>query len=247
MTTYKELAVGYDGLQSEVDYERLAASCAELFKASLRKTETVLDLACGTGSLLFRFAEMGFETIGTDGSAEMLSIAAEKAQSLDRKLIRPLLLNQMMEELDLYGTVDAAVCTLDGLNYLDESALRETFRRLALFIAPGGVLVFDVNTLEKFRAMDGCTYASESEDTFCIWRCRFEERERECEIVMDVFRRQGRLWSRSGEEHIEFYHSKDSVSQMLIKAGFTVLDILDGYPGALAHGDGTRNVFLCRR
>ena len=245
MTTYKEIAGGYDGLQSEVDYEKLAASCAALFNESLRKTETVLDLACGTGSLLFRFAEMGFETIGTDGSSEMLSIAADKAQSLDRKLIRPLLLNQMMEELDLYGTVDAAVCTLDGLNYLDEPALRETFRRLALFIAPGGVLVFDVNTLEKFRAMDGCTFASESEDTFCIWRCRFEEPE--CEIDMDVFRRQGRLWSRAGEEHIEFYHSKDSVSQMLLQAGFTVLDILDGYPGALADGEGTRNVFLCRR
>ncbi len=247
MTTYRELAGSYDGLQSDVDYGKLAASCAELFKASARDVETVLDLACGTGSLLFEFAAMGYETIGTDGSEEMLSIAAQKSLDLAPELVRPLLLNQMMEELDLYGTVDAAVCTLDGLNYLDSQALTETFRRLALFIAPGGVLIFDVDTLEKFRAMDGSTFASESEDALCLWRCWFDEEAGECGIDMDVFRREGRLWSRSEEEHLEHYHPKENVSDMLTAAGFTVLDVLDGYPGALADGDGTRHVFVCRR
>ena len=52
-----------------------------------------------------------------------------------------------MPKLDLYGPVDAAVCCLDSLNYLaDPADVRRAFRRLHLFIAAGGVLVFDVNT-----------------------------------------------------------------------------------------------------
>ena len=245
MSAYGGLAASYDALQSEVDYGALAESCVSLFALAERKVETVLDLACGTGSLLCVLAERGFETIGTDGSPDMLSVAAQKCAALPEGCVRPLLLGQSMQELDLYGTVDAAVCTLDGLNYLDADALRETLRRLRLFIAPGGVFIFDVNTLERFRSMDGKAFASESDDALSVWRCRFDGEE--CLIEMDVFACSGRLWSRASEEHVEFFHSPERLSGALREAGFSVEKTLDGYPGALADGEGTRLVFVCRR
>jgi SAM-dependent methyltransferase len=245
VSAYGGLAASYDALQSEVDYGALAESCVSLFALAERKVETVLDLACGTGSLLCVLAERGFETIGTDGSPDMLSVAAQKCAALPEGCVRPLLLGQSMQELDLYGTVDAAVCTLDGLNYLDADALRETLRRLRLFIAPGGVFIFDVNTLERFRSMDGRVFASESDDALSVWRCRFDGVE--CLIEMDVFARAGRLWSRAREEHVEFFHSPERLSGALREAGFSVKKTLDGYPGALADGEGTRLVFVCKR
>ncbi len=247
MNAYRGLAASYDSLQSEVDYKALASSCAALFACADRKVETVLDLACGTGTLLCQFALMGYETIGTDGSPDMLSVAAEKCAGLPESCVRPLLLGQTMEELDLYGTVDAAVCTLDGMNYLDCEGLAETLRRLRLFVAPGGVVIFDVNSLARFRNMDGRVFASESEDALSLWRCRFDEEDGECAIVLDVFSRAGRLWSRSSEEHVEFFHSAEALRSALGAAGFSVEQELDGYPGALADGEGARLVFACKR
>ncbi|MBO6010963.1 MAG: class I SAM-dependent methyltransferase [Oscillospiraceae bacterium] len=245
MSAYGGLAASYDALQSEVDYGAIAASCVSLFALAERSVETVLDLACGTGSLLCLLAEKGFETIGTDGSPDMLSVAAQKCAALPGGCVRPLLLGQSMQELDLYGTVDAAVCTLDGLNYLDGEALRETLRRLRLFIAPGGVFIFDVNTLDRFNSMDGKVFASESDDALSVWRCRFDGAE--CLIEMDVFARSGRLWSRSKEEHVEFFHSPELLTDAIREAGLSVEKTFDGYPGALADGEGTRLVFVCKR
>ena len=247
MNAYRGLAASYDSLQSEVDYKALASSCAALFACAERKVETVLDLACGTGTLLCELAGMGYETIGIDGSPDMLSVAAQKCASLPQGCVRPLLLGQTMEQLDLYGTVDAAVCTLDGMNYLDGEGLRETLRRLRLFIAPGGVFVFDVNSPARFRSMDGKVFASESEDALSLWRCRFDEEDGECVIELDVFSRSGRLWSRSSEEHVEFFHSAEALRSALGAAGFSAERELDGYPGALADGEGARLVFVCKR
>lgn len=101
--------------------------------------ETVLDLACGSGSLSVELAQRGVDVIGVDGSADMLAKANEKAAAAGKPL---LFLQQDMRELDLYGTVDAAVCMLDSLSHLCRTAdLREVFRRLHLFVAPGGLLI----------------------------------------------------------------------------------------------------------
>lgn len=61
-------------------------------------------------------AEAGYEMIGVDLSEDMLSEAAGKTVSPGK--IPPIYLQQSMEELDLYGTVEAAVCCLDSINYL---------------------------------------------------------------------------------------------------------------------------------
>ena len=162
MESYSALAASYDELTQDVGYEKRAAFVEKLFLRSHIPVHTVLDLACGTGTMTALLTERGYELIGVDGSEDMLLEAREKAQTPTG--VPPLFLHQSMPELDLYGTVEAAICCLDSLNYLtDAREVRETFRRLHLFIAPGGSLVFDVHALGKLEAMDGQVWLDERE------------------------------------------------------------------------------------
>ena len=169
MSSYQALALSYDALTTDVGYRRRAEYLDRLLKKSRLPVHTVLDLACGTGTLTCLLAEMGYEMIGVDGSEDMLAQAQTKAMNVKGE--RPLFLHQTMPKLDLYGTVEAAMSCLDSINYLtDLRDLKRTLERLHLFIAPGGLLVFDVNSVEKMETLDGQVFLDEQEDVYCVWR-----------------------------------------------------------------------------
>ena len=219
MNCYTSLAGGYDSLTEDVQYEKRAAFLQKLLAKSTIPVQTVLDLACGTGTMTCLLAEAGYEMIGVDISEDMLSEAAGKTVSPGK--IPPIYLQQSMEELDLYGTVEAAVCCLDSINYLtDARALKRTLQRLHLFVAPGGVFLFDVNTPCKLRSLDGQVFLDEREDLYCVWRAEFDRRSRICTYGMDIFERQGALWRRSLEEHYEKAWEVEELKRFLTEAGF---------------------------
>ena len=219
MNCYTSLAGGYDSLTEDVQYEKRAAFLQKLLAKSTIPVHTVLDLACGTGTMTCLLAEAGYEMIGVDISEDMLSEAAGKTVSPGK--IPPIYLQQSMEELDLYGTVEAAVCCLDSINYLtDARALKRTLQRLHLFVAPGGVFLFDVNTPCKLRSLDGQVFLDEREDLYCVWRAEFDRRSRICTYGMDIFERQGALWRRSMEEHYEKAWEVEELKRFLTEAGF---------------------------
>lgn len=153
MASYEFLAGCYDELMRDADYPgRVEFVEKLLLRASKREVHTVLDLACGTGTMTCLLTQRGYELISVDGSEDMLMEAREKACGI--KGIPPLFLHQSMPGLDLNDTVDAAICCLDSLNYLtDPRDVRRTFERLRLFISPGGSLVFDVHALAKLESL----------------------------------------------------------------------------------------------
>ena len=115
MASYEFLAASYDELMRDVDYASRADFVEKLFlRAAKREVHTVLDLACGTGTMTCLLTKRGYELISVDGSEDMLMEAREKAQSIDG--VPPLFLHQFMPKLDLNDTVDAAICCLDSLN-----------------------------------------------------------------------------------------------------------------------------------
>lgn len=221
MNAYESLAGVYDALTEDVGYERRADYLEKLFKRSRIPVRTVLDLACGTGEITALLTERGYELIGVDASPEMLARARKKAENLSGE--PPVFLNQAMPELDLYGTVDAAVCCLDSLNYLTSPRdVQRTFQRLHLFISPGGVLLFDVNSVEKLASLDGQVFLDEREDIYCVWRTEYEKRSRLCTYWMDIFtRRPDGGWNRSEEEHRQRGYTVDELRTWLMDAGFT--------------------------
>ena len=220
MESYEFLAGCYDQLTADVRYRAWADYLERHFARSAIPIRTVLDLACGTGSLTRILAERGYEMIGVDQSEEMLAQAAEKCRDVAGE--RPLFLCQPMEKLDLYGTVDACVCCLDSVNYVTRpAALRRAFQRVHLFLMPGGLFLFDVNTPEKFRKMDGQVFLDETEDAYCVWRAEFSEKRRICTYGMDIFRRrEGDLWERGQEVHREYAYELGELAGFLRQAGF---------------------------
>ena len=221
MTSYQALAGVYDSLTGDVDYKKRADFIEKLLHRSKLSVHTLLDLACGTGSMTALFMERGYELIAVDGSEDMLMAAQEKICGLSGEM--PLFLHQDMTSLDLYGTVDAAICCLDSLNYLMRPIdVQRTLRRLHLFIAPGGVLVFDISTLEKLSGMDGQVFLDETEDVYCVWRSEFQQRSHISTHFMDIFTRQPNgSWQRAEEVHRQRAYTVEELTAWLTAAGFT--------------------------
>ena len=220
MSAYEVLASVYDRLTEDVSYEDWANYIETRFRAWGQPIHTVLDLACGTGSLSCELARRGYEVIGADASAEMLAVAAEKAREISEE--PPIFLHQAAESLDLYGTVDACICCLDSINYVHPEALMACFQNVYLFLEPGGLFLFDIRPPCALRAMDGQVFFDEREDLYCIWQGSFEEKTACCRFEMDLFlREENGLWRRSGEEHVEYAHDFGRLIAALETVGFT--------------------------
>lgn len=217
MNAYGPLAFWYDRLTLDIPYEAFADFYEKEFSADGGEFKILLDLCCGTGTLTWLLAERGYEMIAADASPDMLMQAASKAAEVP---VPPLFLCQDASALDLYGTVDAAVCSLDGMNYIPESELPEVFHRLHLFVRPGGLLIFDIKTPEWFRSVDGSVSVDETEDMLCLWRAEFDTEENAICYGMDIFSKSGSLWRRDSEEHIEYAHSPERLAELLEIAGF---------------------------
>ncbi len=220
MSVYGPLAPWYDALTDDVPYAAIADYCVRLFSEREKPVRTVLDLACGTGTLSALLAERGCEMIAVDRSPDMLSEAAEKFSRLPEGCARPLLLCQDLAALDLFGTADAAVCTLDSLNYLSPEELSGFFERLRYFLEPDGLLLFDVNPPDYFRSLNGQVFVDEREDLLCVWRAALDEEEKALTYEMDMFRRRGRLWARESEEHVEYLHEPEEILALLERFGW---------------------------
>ena len=220
MSSYDALAASYDQLMADGSYRKRADFLERLFQKSAIPVHTVLDLACGTGTIACLLAQRGYEVIATDGSVEMLTQAMQKAAALDGQ--PPLFLYQSMPRLRLIEPVDTVVSTLDSLNYLTrERDIRQTFCRVHRWLNDGGQFIFDVNTPYKLRRMDGQMYMDETEESFCVWRTFFSERTQVCTYQVDLFRLNGDgTWDRDFEEHRERAWSEAQLRQFLAEAGF---------------------------
>ena len=219
MGAYEALAASYDRLTNDVDYGATVAFYREILTAEGLRPRTAVDLACGTGTVSILLAQQGLRVIGVDMSEEMLTVAQQKAGDMDNP---PRFVCQHLQKLVLPRGVDLAVCALDSLDYItDPNDCAEAIRRVYRALNPGGILIFDVNTPEKLRAMDGQVFLDEDEDVYCVWRGEFDERTNICSYGMDLFQRQGRLWRRSFEEHREYAYSAEQLTGYLKAAGFT--------------------------
>ena len=221
----------YDLLTANVDYPQKARFLLEQTTRLLGKTpQMVLDLACGTGSLALAFARLGVEVIGVDGSQEMLSQAVMKSTGV---LPPVLFLCQKMEELDLYGTVEVAVCTLDSLNHLaGPQELNQVFGRLRYFVEPGGLFVFDLNTRYKHRQVLGDNaFVFDTPQVYCVWQntCNPDD---SVDISLDFFvPEKGNAYRRWSEDFREVFFSRQTLLSILADNGFRLLEEQGDYTG----------------
>ena len=245
MSGYGHFAAFYDALTADVDYAGWAEYLLAVFRRHGGLSTQLLDLACGSGSLTWELTKRGVDVIGVDSSADMLAVAREKAAVAQAQ---PLFLCQDMRQLDLYGTVDGAVCLLDSLNHILSTAeLAEILRRLGLFIAPGGLLVFDANTPHKHAVTLGeNAFVFEQEDCFCVWRNHYHSARRETVMRLDFFVPEDAGYQRYSDEVRERAYSMATWKRLLAAAGFDLLAVYGEQSFSPPAADADRWVFVAR-
>lgn len=220
MSGYSEFAEVYDLLTFNVPYDELADYYARILKLYGAGTR-VLDIGCGTGNLTVRLAKRGFEMIGADASTEMLTIAAGKSSEV-------MWICQDMENVDIGGTVDAVISTLDSINHLETpEAILQCFSRTADCLESGGLFAFDVNTVFKHREILGDnTFVYDVDGVYCVWQNTYDKRDNGVDIELDLFfENEDGSYSRGGESFREIALSSDEYCRLLEEAGFKVVNV----------------------
>jgi SAM-dependent methyltransferase len=218
MNSYRQFARLYDDLIDQ-DYEKWVDYIEEIFRKFGAKPRLVLDLACGTGSVSRIMAQRGYEVIAADRSADMLAVAAEKCNGLDVRIVC-----QDMRALDLYGTVDAVVCTMDAVNYLlTQKDLTKTFSLIKNYLNPDGLFIFDTNTPHKLQNVLGDnTFVYDTKNVFYTWENAYNKKSRISAQYFTFFVKENGAYYRIDEVHRQRAFSRADVEKALDAAGLAL-------------------------
>jgi len=138
--SYHDLAGWYDALYDArgKDYHREAEVILDLAADRGNQVSTLLDVACGTGRHLAVFADRLDEVVGTDGSSEMLTIAAARLRA-DVELHEA-----DLRSFDLGRTFDVVTCLFSSIGHVEDAEeLDAAVAAMARHVAPGGLLVIE--------------------------------------------------------------------------------------------------------
>ena len=258
---YSVLAPYYEKLNSEADYDKYADFIEREIKLyGKENTEIVLELACGTGAITRRLSERGFDMIGIDISENMLSEAYRlehvfnsetgyKAEQRRHKSSKILYLCQDMCCFELYGTVSAAVCCLDSLNYLtNHGDLEKCFRTLHNYLEPNGVFIFDVNTVYKHRViLADNAFCYDLDGLFCAWQNELNDDD-SVSIYLDFFEEQeDGSYCRFSEDFTERIYTDEFLSELVKSNDFELIGKYDGFEDSPVNDKTQRVLYVCRR
>lgn len=246
MESYSQFALVYDKLMQDVDYKGRTSYLLKLFEKFGKTPTLLLDVACGTGGFSNQFALKGIEVIGVDMSEEMLLAARENSAALATDV---LFLCQKAEELDLYGTVDGAICCLDSVNHItDIKKLKKAFERVSLFLEEDSLFIFDVNTLYKHEhILADNTFVIEEDDVFCVWQNEYDEKNLSTDITLDFFISDGEKYERFSEEFSEKAYTDDQLKELLEESGFTLEAVYGDMTELEPDENCERAIFIARK
>lgn len=239
---YNYFAFRYDELTENVDYKVRSDYISGFFvKYGLKKNDAVLDLACGTGTMSILFKNKGYNVIGIDSSADMLSVADNKA---DGKIP---FIKAKMQDFTLTDPVNACMCNLDSMNHLDNiEDVKRTFHCVYKSLKENGIFVFDVNTLYKHNEiLADNTFVFDEEDYFLSWDNELLDNNR-VRIMLDFFVFNGSNYDRYSEEFIETAYSIEELEEAL-DPYFNILGVYDDMTLNEPKNSSERLYFVCKR
>ena len=229
MEAYSSFAEVYDLFMDNVPYEEWSVYLQQLLKENGVEDGLVLDLGCGTGTLTELLAAQGYDMIGVDASEEMLQAAMEKRTRSGQDI---LYLLQDMREFELYGTVRAVVCICDSINYiLEYEDLVRVFTLVNNYLDPGGVFIFDLNTVYKYQNILGDnTFAEDREESSFIWDNFYDEEDQVNEYDLTLFiREENGLYRKYTETHYQKAYDLTTVRRALKEAGMEFAAAYDAF------------------
>ena len=237
----------YDELMTNVPYEKWGNYINDALRKRLHETENplVVDLACGTGTMTLFLANKGFDMIGVDISMDMLAEAQQKSYEAGQQI---LFLAQDMRKLDLFGTVDAVVSVCDGINYiLTPEDLSTVFKRVILFLNPGGVFIFDMNTEYKFKELLGQQSFEAKTENGAAYELdnHYDEKTKVNEYRVLFYNKEDLEENEPFTEiHKQRAYSVDDVIRMLENTGFSKVSAYHNYTNEPTRIDSPRVTFI---
>jgi len=216
---YDAMAPHYDAFTAHHNYEASATDLERLALAAGLGGRRLLDVACGTGKSFEPFLRRGYDVTACDVSAGMLEHARAKAPEvrIERHDMRAL---PRLGEFDL-------VCLLDdAVNYLESAEeLRLTFAGALRNLAPGGVVLFDANTLMAYRTFFATPSLVRAEGRVLVWDGRTSPEleaggRSEAELLAFTRGEEEASWSFATSVHRQRHHPRAVVLAALAAAGF---------------------------
>lgn len=246
MEAYGKFAQVYDLFMDNVDYEGWADCLEKHLKEEGIEDGLVLELGCGTGTMTGLLARRGYDMIGVDNSEEMLAEAMEKKGEDGLDI---LYLLQDMQEFELYGTVRAAVSVCDSLNYITEKEeLLQVFRLVNNYLDPGGIFLFDMNTVHKYRDILGDdTIAENRDEGSFIWENSYDpDTGLNIYELAVFFPREDGLYEKCEELHCQRAYEQAEIETLIRGAGMELAGVYDAYTDKPASPDSERLLFIAR-
>lgn len=227
MEAYTKFSSIYDEFMSEVPYEKWASQVIDILKKHNINEGIIADLGCGTGEFTKILSQAGYDMIGIDNSYDMLEVATYKKG--DSSI---LYLNQDMREFELYGTCAAITSICDSMNYiLEYEDLVRVLKLVNNYLDPGGVFIFDCNSIYKYENILGENTIAETKDIGSfIWENYYDTDERINEYSLIFYIRDDMdkdIYRKFEELHIQRAYSIEEIKSAAKDAGLIWGDVLD--------------------
>lgn len=147
---YSVLADIYDDVMTDVDYEAWTDYIDDIIIQHTEKADDVLELACGTGTMALSLEELDcYDITATDGSADMIRIAKEKANHTGSSVN---FITMDFLELEFEKKFDVVFMVFDSLNYLHtEQEIHQLHAQVRKILKSGGVFIYDFTTPRNSR------------------------------------------------------------------------------------------------
>jgi SAM-dependent methyltransferase len=222
------VAEHYDQLMRSVPYDSWVDYVEDILERVGYRPRRVLDLACGTGAVGLRMAQRGYDVVGVDISLSMLRQVAGNA---GRVGVRMPVVCQDAVRLGIKPAFDLVVCLYDSLNnILFLRDLVRAFRGVRGALKPGGLFIFDVNTI---RALEKGLFTQHNLDQQTLlkydWKSHWDPATRICRIEMWFQWLGGERPVEFREVHRQRGYSAAEMRQALSEAGLEILQVYNAY------------------
>ncbi|MDD5092611.1 MAG: class I SAM-dependent methyltransferase [Candidatus Wallbacteria bacterium] len=246
---YSHFSAFYDKIMAEVDYQRWAGYITDIVERSGTPVESVLELACGTGSVLLeleRINRFPF-AVGLDKCADMVKLSAAKAR---KSRVKAHFIAAEVQNFTLKRRFDLILCLFYSFNYLvTDRDLHRTLMNVYCSLADRKLFIFDVILRRKIETFfPNGTHAEDLGDLAYIWQCQCLQMDRIYEIRADFFKRtRGNSFRKYTETHVKRVFGLDELKALLDEMDFTVTGIYDALSFREPDQYSQRVFFICRK
>ncbi|MEX2632892.1 MAG: class I SAM-dependent methyltransferase [Balneolales bacterium] len=231
-TIYGKLAPIYDEVMFDVDYEQWADFIDAIIQFHRHDTVTVLELACGTGTLSMLLDELDcYKITATDSSQDMLNEARRKAESAhsDIKWTQVDFLDINLDE-----KFDAVLLLFDSVNYLTEiNQIELMLSEVRKVIKPEGIFIFDFTTPIYSQTIVGLLNEDRiTKNGFHYIRDSSydsENRLHRNDFTIQKLGANSKVLSESRESHIQKIYSLDEIEDVVSRSEFSILSAYEDF------------------